>query len=72
MRPTTNCNKVAPERTHEPHNAQTASSPGTEQFGINLVANTSPTTFDFESVQVPDATYGFGPSSYWLPNDKLI
>lgn len=39
---------------------QTASSPGTEQFGINLVANTSPTTFGANPVQVPDATYSFG------------
>lgn len=38
----------------------TTSSPGTEQFGINLVANTSPTTFGANPVQVPDATYSFG------------
>jgi len=38
----------------------TASSPGTQQFGINLVANTSPTTFGANPVQVPDSTFSFG------------
>ena len=38
----------------------TASSPGTEQFGINLVANTSPTTFGANPIQVPDNTFSFG------------
>jgi hypothetical protein len=38
----------------------TASSPGTEQFGINLVANTSPTTFGANPVQSPDSTFSFG------------
>lgn len=33
---------------------------GTEQFGINLVANTSPTTFGADPVQVPDNTFSFG------------
>ncbi len=38
----------------------TASSVGSEQFGINLVANTSPTTFGANPVQVPDNTFSFG------------
>lgn len=38
----------------------TASSPGTEQFGMNLVANTSPTSFGSAPVQVPDGTFSFG------------
>lgn len=38
----------------------TASSPGTEQFGINLVANTSPTSFGANPIQVPDNTFSFG------------
>lgn len=46
----------------------TASSPGTEQFGINLVKNdptipgcsSSPTTFGANPVQVPDSTFSFG------------
>jgi hypothetical protein len=37
-----------------------ASSAGTEQFGINLRANTSPATFGAEPVQVPDGTFSFG------------
>jgi hypothetical protein len=37
-----------------------ASSPGTEQFGINLVANTSPATFGADPVQVPSSTFSFG------------
>lgn len=36
------------------------SSSGTEQFGINLKANTSPATFGAEAVQVPDGTFSFG------------
>ncbi len=35
------------------------SSPGTEQFGINLVANTSPGVGSNPS-QLPDSTFGFG------------
>lgn len=38
----------------------TASAAGTEQFGINLVANTSPTTFGAAPQQVPDSTFSFG------------
>jgi len=38
----------------------TASAVGTEQFGINLVANTSPATFGAAAVQVPDSTFSFG------------
>lgn len=37
-----------------------ASSPGTEQFGINLVANTSPTTYGADPVQLPDASFSYG------------
>lgn len=40
--------------------SQTASSPGTEQFGINLKANTSPTTFGADPVQVPSSSFSFG------------
>ncbi len=38
----------------------TASSAGTEQFGMNLVANTSPTTFGANPIQVPDSSFSFG------------
>ena len=38
----------------------TASSTGTEQFGLNLVANTSPTTFGANQVQVPSTDFSFG------------
>jgi hypothetical protein len=37
-----------------------ASAVGTEQFGINLKANTSPTTFGANPVQVPDGTFSYG------------
>lgn len=40
-------------------NTPTASSPGTEQFGINLVANTTP-SFGANPVQVPDDQTSFG------------
>ena len=46
--------------TLAPMASQAASSAGTEQFGINLKANTSPTTFGAEAVQVPDASFSFG------------
>lgn len=36
------------------------SSPGTEQFGINLVANTSPASFGVLPQQLPDASFSFG------------
>ncbi len=38
----------------------TAASAGTEQFGMNLVANTSPATFGANPVQVPSGTFSFG------------
>lgn len=41
----------------------TASTVGSEQFGINLVANTSPTTFGAVPQQVPDNTFSFGSAS---------
>ncbi len=37
-----------------------ASTVGTEQFGINLVANTNPATFGADPQQVPDNTFSFG------------
>lgn len=38
----------------------TASTVGTEQFGINLVGNTSPIAFGSGPVQVPDSSFSFG------------
>ena len=38
----------------------TASSAGSEQFGINLVANTSPATFGANPAQVPSSAFSFG------------
>lgn len=48
----------------------TASAVGTEQFGINLRANTSPATFGANPVQVPDGSFSFGlpTSDYNTPN----
>lgn len=51
--------------------ATTASSaPGTEQFGINLRANTAPATIGADPVQLPDASFSFGQVSagYNTPN----
>jgi hypothetical protein len=44
--------------------------PGTEQFGMNLVANTSPTTFGANPVQDPSATFSNGQvdADYATPN----
>lgn len=39
------------------------SSTGTEQFGINLKANTSPVTFGANAVQVPSGSFSFGAAS---------
>lgn len=38
----------------------TASTPGTEQFGINAVANTQPVVFGANAVQVPSGEFSFG------------
>jgi hypothetical protein len=38
----------------------TASIPGTEQFGMNLVANTSPITFGANPSQNPSSVFSFG------------
>ena len=38
----------------------TASQVGTEQFGVNYVANTDPVTFGADPVQRPDASFSFG------------
>ncbi len=38
----------------------TASSAGSEQFGMNLVANTSPATFGANPSQNPSSAFGFG------------
>jgi hypothetical protein len=48
----------------------TASAPGTKQFGINMVANTSPTSFGSNPLQVPDASFSFGYAApdYDTPN----
>ena len=39
---------------------QTAPATGTEQFGINLVANTVPTTVGANPVQLPDNSFSYG------------
>ncbi len=41
----------------------TTSSQGTEQFGINLVANTSPASFGSNRSHIPDDTFAFGEPS---------
>lgn len=47
-------------RTLQAMSTNAASAAGTEQFGINLVANTSPTTLGADPVQTPNATFSFG------------
>ncbi len=48
--------------TYTMHNltSPSASVPGTEQFGINLVHNTSPTSFGANPAQVPSSAFSFG------------
>lgn len=38
----------------------TASAAGTEQFGLNLVANTSPVTFGADPAQTPGSAFSYG------------
>lgn len=61
---------VAPFPQLHTLSSPTASSTGTEQFGMNLVANTSPTSFGQNPTQVPDSTFSFGTvaSGYATPN----
>lgn len=51
-------------------NIPTASAVGTEQFGINLTANTSPTTFGANPIYSPSNTFSFGQATadYNSPN----
>ncbi len=44
-------------------NPTNASVTGTEQFGINLVANTSPVTVGADPVQIPSGSFSFGAAS---------
>jgi hypothetical protein len=37
-----------------------SSAPGTEQYGINVVANTAPASFGADPAQDPDPTFSFG------------
>jgi hypothetical protein len=48
----------------------TAAAPGTEQFGINAVANTSPANFGADPVQVPSSEFSYGTvePNYSTPN----
>lgn len=48
--------------THQitPLSSQTASSAGTEQFGVNLRANTSPAAFGADPSQSPDSSFSYG------------
>jgi hypothetical protein len=58
--------------TYTMHNltSPTVSAAGTEQFGMNLVANTSPTTFGANPAQNPSSAFSFGTaaSGYNTPN----
>ncbi len=51
----------------------TASTPGTEQFGINAVANTVPATFGANPIQVPSSEFSYGEvlPSYATPNQYM-
>ena len=51
-------------------NAPAAANVGTEQFGMNLVANTNPVTFGANPTRNPDASFSFGQvaADYSSPN----
>ncbi len=46
--------------TIDPMTTKGVSVPGTEQFGINLAANTTPVVFGAIPQQIPDASFSFG------------
>jgi hypothetical protein len=50
--------------TMDSPSSATASAIGTEQFGMNLVANTFPSTFGANPVQAPDGTFSYGEPTY--------
>ena len=54
----------------DPIASATASTPGVEQFGINLVSNTNPESFGAIAAQVPSASFSFGTAAggYNTPN----
>lgn len=53
-------------------NPRTASVVGTEQYGINLKANTSPTTFGAEAVQNPSTDFSNGSASTGYDTSNLF
>ncbi|HET9850470.1 MAG TPA: hypothetical protein VFP35_02490 [Candidatus Saccharimonadales bacterium] len=55
-------------------NPAASSSPGTEQFGINLAANnlSGPGPFGADPAQVPDTTFGFGQAVYPYNTSNLF
>ena len=63
--------------TLNPLTSQSVSASGTEQFGINLVANHNPNnplaSFGADPVQVPSATFAFGAatSDYNIPDEYM-
>jgi hypothetical protein len=59
--------------TMEPMATQDVSTPGTEQFGINLVNNSSP-DIGADPVQVPDSSFSYGApySGYDTPNQFMF
>ncbi len=54
----------------DPLTSPTASSAGSEQFGMNLTANTQPTTFGANPTHAPDSSFSFGAAlpGYNSPN----
>jgi len=56
--------------TLKPLSSPTTSQPGVEQFGMNLVANTSPIDFGANPVQIPSSAFSYGQvaTNYDSPN----
>lgn len=66
---------VSPPPTYEgrslnPITSASSSQTGTEQFGMNLVANTDPANIGANPVQIPDSSFSFGyvATGYDTPN----
>jgi hypothetical protein len=56
----------------DPITSAAVSSPGTEQFGINLVANTSPTTYGADPVKQPSSGYAYGEAASGYDTTNLF
>jgi hypothetical protein len=56
----------------DPMTSATTSNQGTEQFGINLVANSSPSTFGSDPAPQPNSGYAYGTAASGYDTDGIF